>query len=74
MSAPYENERDEIRRTKKQYDPIAEKFGSGVDLYVEEMKTHGAGLSTNADFKKRRYRAIMEAHSGSSISYYCIIY
>eukprot|EP00826_Nyctotherus_ovalis_P054924 TRINITY_DN7249_c0_g1_i1.p1 TRINITY_DN7249_c0_g1~~TRINITY_DN7249_c0_g1_i1.p1 ORF type:complete len:307 (+),score=124.24 TRINITY_DN7249_c0_g1_i1:134-1054(+) len=40
---------------------IGEKFGSGVDLYVEEMKTHEAGLSTNADFKKQRYKAILEA-------------
>jgi len=40
---------------------IGEKFGSGIDLYVEEMKTHEAGLSTNADFKKQRYKAIIEA-------------
>lgn len=52
-------------------DSIGEKFGSGVDLYVEEMKTHEAGLSTNADFKKQRYKAIIEAtHSSYNPSYF----
>lgn len=63
-------QKDSEKIPRKQNTAISEKFGTGVDLYVEEMKTHGAGLSTNADYKKRRYRAILEAQTGSAPMYF----
>ena len=58
------------RDLHKTLEPIQERFGGGIDMYVEQMKSQQVGLSTNADFKKRKWRAILDAHSAPiSVAY-----
>ena len=45
---------------------IDEKFGEGIDFYVEQMKNQQAGLTSNADFKKRKFQAFLAAHTAST--------